>query len=90
MSSLFYSFFPDSICILFVNGISIFDHLRQFEPKFMGPFKVSSSVLSLFEDNSVSFLQDIMNPPVGSWFILDALCYDMFGNLDWVQLLEIG
>ena len=46
----------DSIFALLVGGISLFNHLRQIEPKFMGPFKVSKNVLSHYGDNSVSFL----------------------------------
>ena len=56
----------------------------------MGPFKVSSTTLAYYGDNSVSFLQDMMNPPVKCWFMLNALCYNIFGNIDWMQLLKIG
>ena len=49
--------------ILLTNGISLVNCLRQLESKLIGPFKVSSTVLSHHDDNSVSFLQDMMNPP---------------------------
>ena len=75
---------PESISILLANGISLFDHHRELKFKFMGAFKVSNTVLSHHADDSVSFLQDMMNPPVKCWFILDASCYSIFGNLDWV------
>ena len=40
-------------------------------------------------DDLIPFLQDMMNPPIECWFMLDALCYDTFGNLDWMQFFKI-
>ena len=73
----------DGISILLINGISLVDCLRQLKPKFIDPFKVSSTAPFHNGDNSIPFLQDIMNPSVKCWFMLNAMCYGIFGNLDW-------
>ena len=85
-----YGVSPDTISFFLVNGISLFDLLSQLEPKFIGSIKVLSAVPSHHGDDSVSFLQDMMNPPVDSWFILNGMCYGIFSNLDWVQLVKMG
>ena len=76
--------------LLLFNNISLFYHFRQLKSKFAGPFKISRTVLSHHGDDSIPSLQDIINPPVKHWFMLNALCCVIFGNLDWVQLFKIG
>ena len=81
---------PESVSIFLVNGICLFDWLRELKPKLMGPFKVLSTASSHHGEKSVPFLQDMMNPPNKSWFMLDALCHGIFANLDWMQFFAIG
>ena len=69
---------PESISICLVDGNCLFDHLRPLEPKLMGSFKVSSTAPFHHGDNSVSFLQNMMNQPVKCWFMLNALSYGIW------------
>ena len=59
----FYGILPDDISILVIDGNSLFDCLRQLEPKFMGPFKVSSTVSFQHGHYDVSFLHVVSNSP---------------------------
>ena len=85
-----YGVSPEGISILLVNDICLIDHLKQLEPKFMGPFKVLSAAFSHHGDDSVPFFQDMMNQPVKCWFIFYAMSYSIFCNLDWMQFLKVG
>ena len=78
------SILPERIHILLVHGICLFDCLRQLNLEFMGLFKATSTALSCHGDKSLSFLQDMMSLPVKCQFMLNALCYGIFDNVDWV------
>ena len=56
----------------------------------MGPFKVSGTALFQIGNNHVFFLQDMVSPQVECWFMLNALNYGIFGNLDLAPLLKVG
>ena len=77
------SILPEGISILLVNGISLFNCLRQLKPKFVGYFKLSQTALSNYESYT-AFFQDMVNLPVQCWFMLNALSYGIFGNLNCV------
>ena len=70
-----YGILPGSVSILLVNGISLFDLLGSSGPNL---WVILSTAPSHHGFNSVSFLQNIMNPPVKCWFMLDALHYGIF------------
>ena len=68
----------------------LLNHLKQLKFKFMGPYKVLRTVLSHHGDHMVPFLQDIVNPSVRCWIMLNALSYHIFCNLYWIWFLKVG
>ena len=53
----------------FVNGVSILNRFREFNPKLMCMLMVLSTLALNQGDNPVSLLEDLTHPPVESWFI---------------------
>ena len=74
----FYGILPEYISVLLADGNCLFNHLRQLKSKFMGHFMVSSTAPFHYGNNSVSFLQDMMNPPFIRWLIMNTLGLNNF------------
>jgi hypothetical protein len=81
---------PEGIYILFVKFKGFFDGLRQFNAKFMGPFQITWILLSHNLNNAVPFLQDMRNPPVESWIMVNAKDLSIFGGFNRVRLLKVS
>jgi hypothetical protein len=69
---------PEGITILLVKHKGFFDNLRQFNAKFMGLFQIMRVLLSHKRNNVVPFPQDMRNPPVESWFVVNAKDLSIF------------
>ncbi len=78
---------PEGIAILFVELKSFFDGLRHLNSKFMGPFKESRASLFHERDDTVSLFEDVGDPPVESWFVVNANDFSIFGNLNRMRFL---
>ncbi len=79
---------PEGITILLVKLKGFFDSLRQFNAKLMGPFQITRIPLSHKRNNAVPFPQDVRNPPVESWFMVNAKDLSIFGRFNRVRLLK--
>jgi hypothetical protein len=64
---------PEGITILLVELKGFFDGLRKFNAKLMGPFQITGIPFSYKRNNAVPLLQDMRNPPVESWFMVNVL-----------------
>ncbi len=64
------------------------DGLRQFNAKFMGSFQIMQIAFSHKRNNTI-LPQDARNPPVESWFMVNAKDLSMFGSFNMVRLLEV-
>ncbi len=76
----------EGITIHVVKLKGFFDGLRHFDAKFMGPFQVARIVFSHKRNTTNTTLspQDVRNPPVESWFMVNAKDFGIFGGLNWV------
>ncbi len=81
---------PEGISILLVKLKGFFDGLRQFNAKFMCPFQITGVPLSYKRNNAVPFPQDVRNPPVVSWFMVNAKDLSIFGCFNRVRLLKVS
>ncbi len=81
---------PEGITILLFKLKGFFDGLRQFNAKFMGPFQITRVPLSYKRSNAVPFPQDVRNPPVESWFVVNAKDLSIFSCFNRVRLLKIS
>jgi hypothetical protein len=82
---------PESITILLIELKGFFDGLRQqFNAKFMGPFQITGVLLSYKRNNGVPLPQDMRNPPVESWFMVNAKDLSIFGCFNRVRLLKVS
>jgi hypothetical protein len=63
---------PEGITILLIKLKGFVDGLRQFNAKFMGPFQITGVLLSYKRNYAVPLPQDMRNPPVESWFMVNA------------------
>ncbi len=80
---------PEGINILLIKLKGFFDGLRQYNAKFMGPFQITGVPLSYKRINAVPLPQDMRNPPVESWFMVNAQDLDIFGCFNRVRLLKV-
>jgi hypothetical protein len=81
---------PEGIIIVLIELKGFFDGLRQFNAKFMGPFQITGVPLSYKRNNVVPLPQDMRNPPVESWFMVNAKDLSIFGCFNRVRLLKVG
>ena len=81
---------PEGITILLVKLKGFFDGLRQFNAKFMGPFQITGILFSYKRNNPVPLPQDMRNPPVESWFMVNAQDLSIFGCFNRVRLLKVS
>ncbi len=81
---------PEGITILLFELKGLFDGLRQFNAKFMGPFQIMGIPFSYKRNNTVPLPQDMRNPPVESWFMVNAQDLSIFGCVNRVRLLKVG
>jgi hypothetical protein len=56
----------------------------------MGPFQITRVPLSYKRNNAVPLPQDMRNPPVESWFMVNAQDLGMFGCFNRVRLLKVS
>ncbi len=70
---------PEVITILLVKLKGFFDGLRQFNAKFMGPFQIMGILFSYKRNNAIPLPRDMRNPPVESWFMVNAQDLSIFG-----------
>jgi hypothetical protein len=81
---------PEGITILLIKLKCFFDGLWQFNAKFMGPFQITGVQLSYKRNNAVPLPQDMRNPPVESWFMVNAQDLGIFGCFNRVRLLNVS
>jgi hypothetical protein len=81
---------PEGITILLVKLKGFFDGLRQFNAKFMGPFQITGVPLFDKRNNALPFPQDMRNPPVESWVMVNANDLSIFGCFNRVILLKVS
>jgi hypothetical protein len=81
---------PEGITILLIKLKGSVDGLRQFNAKFMGPFQIKGVPLSYKGNNAVPLPQDMRNPPVESWFMVNAQDLVIFGCFNRVRLLKVS
>jgi hypothetical protein len=79
---------PEGITILLIELKDFFDGLRQFNAKFMGPFQITGVPLSYKRNTSAPLPRDMRNPPVESWFMVNAKDLSIFGCFNRVRLLK--
>jgi hypothetical protein len=58
--------------------------------KFMGLFQITGVLLSYKRNNAVPLPQDTRNPPVESWFMVNAKDVSIFGCFNRVRLLMVS
>jgi hypothetical protein len=56
----------------------------------MGPFQITGVTLSYKGNNAVPLPQDTRNPPVESWFMVNAQDLGTFGCFNRVRLLKVS
>ncbi len=81
---------PEGITILLVKLKGFFDGLRQFNANFMGPFQIMRVPLSHKRNNAVPVPQDMRNPLVESWFMVNAKDLSIFGCFNRVRLFNVS
>jgi hypothetical protein len=54
----------------------------------MGPFQIMQILLSCKRNNAVPLPQDMRNPPIESWFMVNAKDLGIFGGFNRVRLLK--
>ncbi len=81
---------PEGIAILFVQLKSFSDGLRHFNAKFVGPFEILWIPFLYEQDNLVPLFDDMRNPPVESWFMVNSNNFSMFGSLNGMRFLQVN
>jgi hypothetical protein len=81
---------PEGITIFLIKLKGFVDGLRQFNAKFMGPIQITGFPLSYKGNNAVPLPQDMRNPPVESWFMVNALDLGIFSCFNRVRLLKVS
>jgi hypothetical protein len=56
----------------------------------MGPFQITGVPLSYKGNNAVPLPQDMRNPPVKCWFMVNAQDLGIFGCFNRVRLLKVS
>jgi hypothetical protein len=56
----------------------------------MGPFQITQVAFSHKRNNAVLFPQGVRNPPVESWFMVNAKDLSIFGGFNRVRLFEVS
>jgi hypothetical protein len=56
----------------------------------MGPFQVGRTAFSHKRNNAIPLPQDMRNPPVESWFMVNATDFGIFSSLNRGRLLEVS
>jgi hypothetical protein len=62
---------------------------RYFDAKFMCPFKVTGRASLHHGGDAVMLLQDLRDPPVECWFMVNAGSHSKFGSRDGVGLFQV-
>ncbi len=78
---------PKGVAISAVNVKCVSDGLRHFNPKFVGLFQKSSISLLHKQDNPVPFFENVRDPPVEGWFMVDTNYLGIFRGLNGVGFL---
>ncbi len=81
---------PEGITILLIKLKGFVDGIRQFNAKFMGLFQITGVPLSYKRNNAIPLPQDMRNPLVESWFMVDAQDLGIFCCFNRVRLLKVS
>ncbi len=81
---------PEGITILLVKLKGFFDGLRQFNVKFMGLFQITGILFLHKRNNAVPLPQDMRNPPVERWFMVNSQDLSIFGCFNRVSPLKVS
>ncbi len=81
---------PEGIAILLVKFKGFFDNLRRLNAILMGLFQASRTALSCKRNNAITLPQDMRNPPVEGWSVVNAKDFGKFSSFNRVRLLEVG
>jgi hypothetical protein len=81
---------PEGIAILLVKFKGFFDGLRHFNAKVMGPFQVLKAAFPHKRNNVIPLPQNMRNPPVEGWFMVNAKDFGIFSRFNRVRLLEVS
>ena len=81
---------PKGVAILLVKLKGFFGGLRQFNARFVGPFKKLWILLFHKQDNPVPLFKYVRDPPVESWFMVNANNLVIFSGLNGMRFLQIA
>ena len=81
---------PEGVAILLIKLRGFLDDLRHLNAKFVGPFKKLWILLFHKQDNLVPLFKDMRDPPVESWFMVDANDFGIFGGFNGVGFLQVN
>ncbi len=73
-----------------VNVKCVLDGLRHFNAKFVGLFQKSWITLLHKQDNPVPLFENMRDPPVESWFMVETNYLGVFRGLDGGGFLQVG
>jgi hypothetical protein len=69
--------------------MGLFDSLRHFNAKLVGPFKIAGRPFPDKGYNPVALLENIRYPPVKGWLTVNADGHGILGGLEWVRFFEV-
>ena len=78
---------PKGVAVSAVNVKCVSDGLRHFNAKFVGLFQESRITLLHKRDNPVPLFDNVRDPPVEGWFMVDANYLGIFRGLNGVGFL---
>ncbi len=81
---------PEGVAILAVQVKGFLNRLRHFYAKLVGSFEIAGSPFANKGYDPVTLLQDMGNPPVKEWLMVNALGHCIFSGLKRVRLLKIS
>ena len=81
---------PKGVAISAVNFKCVLDGLRHFNAKFVGLFQKSRISLLHKQDNPVPLFENMRDPPVESWFMVDTNDLGKFEGLNGVEFLKVA
>ena len=67
----------------------LFVGLRHFDAKLVGPFKIAGRPFPDKGDDPVTLLENIRNPPVKGWLVVNADGHGILGGLEWVRFFKV-
>jgi hypothetical protein len=76
---------PEGVAILFVNFECLSGSLRYFNAKLVGPLEIASIPVFHKGNDPITLFQDMWNPPVESWLVVDSKDFCIFCCLDEMQ-----